>query len=140
MTWPTEQAREAVQHMSCVWLDCPGPHDPRHGPDGPRIARKKADRILSALAPHVAALVRAERAAAWEEGVQAGFAEGGDPLGTPSLLHNPYAEEAPPPPPEPFACPFAGAPPPQEPRPPPPKKLAPPAPPMVTVLGKPSTP
>ena len=69
--WPTEEAREAVTHMSCVNIGCPGPHDPRHGPDGPRIARKKADRILDALAPHVAALVRAERAAAWDEGAEA---------------------------------------------------------------------
>ena len=63
MTWPTEQAREAVEHMSCVWIDCPGPHDPRHGPDGPQIAREEADRILAALAEHVAA----REAQAWDD-------------------------------------------------------------------------
>ena len=77
--WPTDEAREAVTHMSCVNIGCPGPHDPRHGPDGPRIARKKADRILAALAPHVAALVRAERAAALREAA-AGFRENAEKM------------------------------------------------------------
>ena len=54
MEW-TNAEREAVMHMSCVWLDCPGPHDRRHGPDGLRIARKGADAILGKLAPFVAA-------------------------------------------------------------------------------------
>lgn len=74
MEW-TDEEREAVTHMSCVNLDCPGPHDRRHGPNGPQVAREKAEKILAALAPFVAAreaqtAAKALREAADEHGVE----------------------------------------------------------------------
>lgn len=58
MTWPTEQAREAVaRSLSAHWRDM-------HTNEALGLQRMLARHTLEALAPHVAALVRAERAAA----------------------------------------------------------------------------
>lgn len=70
MTWPTEQAREAVQSWVGAYV---------------------AEKILSALVPSVAAAVRAERAAALREAAGSGYF---DPVTAGILRGRAYAEEA----------------------------------------------
>ena len=73
--WPTEEAREAVTKALTVTIE--DVHVVIVDRDGTTSggtsvgidAEGFADTVLAALAPHVAALVRAERAAAWDEGV-----------------------------------------------------------------------
>lgn len=61
MTWPTEQAREAVaRSLAAHWRDM-------HTNESLGLQRMLARHTLEALAPHVAALVRAERAAALQD-------------------------------------------------------------------------
>ena len=77
-TWPTDEAREAVRQALTVTIE--DVHVVIVDRDGTTSgatsvgidAEGFADAVLAALAPHVAALVRAERAAAWDEGFDAG--------------------------------------------------------------------
>ena len=79
--WPTDEAREAVDRTIGAWsLD--DAEDREH----------QIDTILAALAPHVAALVRAERAAAWEEGYDVGHRYARRVLPPDESDANPYAE------------------------------------------------
>ena len=85
MTWPTVEAREAVP---CTRVCSDSGRGMRHtsGCDEHR------DAILAALAPHVTALVRAERADAWEEGYDVGHRYARRVLPPDESDANPYAE------------------------------------------------
>ena len=61
MTWPTDEEREAVRDELAHTTIGAGYYSTAVSIDE---ARDMADEVLAALAPHVAALVRAERAAA----------------------------------------------------------------------------
>ena len=76
MTWPTDEAREAVRDELAHTTIGAGYYSTAVGIDE---ARDMADEVLAALAPHVAALVRAERAAALRE-VAAGFRENAEKM------------------------------------------------------------
>ena len=75
--WPTDAEREAVRETLAVEItvgfrDEAGDDAYQWGVMDSDDRSALADAALAALAPHVAALVRAERAAAWDEGFDAG--------------------------------------------------------------------
>ena len=82
MTWPTDEAREAVDRAIGAWSI-----------DDAEDREHQTDTILAALTPHVAALVRAERADAWEEGYDVGHRYARGVLPPDESDANPYAEE-----------------------------------------------
>ena len=84
MTWPTEQAREAVAQVRELRF---GLAFGLPGDVSPDVVH---DAILAALA----ALVRAERADAWEEGYDVGHRYARGVLPPDESDANPYTEEA----------------------------------------------
>ena len=73
-TWPTDEAREAVP---CTRV-CDDSGRRMHGMRHTSGCAEHRSAVLAALAPHVAALVRAERAAALRDAADAALAPSDD--------------------------------------------------------------